>query len=155
MGKKSKQDFLETSCQILKTEHRNKNPNFHNPNSSDTSSIPLDQTKFIKLSNLSDNRSLHLFIGENEYTSVNRARKSRLISFFTDDESIYSFRKYKEIMINDVVLILKDDVLKWQDIICSCKDYLKKKTCLHVVSMARTIGKNEIIGSVFLARARL
>ena len=138
-------EFLITTPKILKFEFNNKVPNFHNPICHDGSSIPMDQAKFIKLSNLGKNKSLHLFIGVNNFNSATRERKDRIIDFYCEVNREYTFRECKEIMVGETVIIVNNNIVKWQDITCSCRDYLKTNTCLHVVSMAREKGKEEIL----------
>ena len=124
------------------------------PTSFDVSNVHRDESRFINLANLSVNQNLYLFIGAGNFNSVNRNRKNSIIDLFTEIEREFTFRECKEIMTNEIVLIVTYEIIKWQDIVCSCYGFLKKKTCLYVVSMARDMNKEDILGSIFLPRER-
>ncbi|KAI5152360.1 hypothetical protein ENBRE01_2769 [Enteropsectra breve] len=60
------------------------------------------------------------------------------------------FSNYVEFFQNHAFICVKKDIVNWQDVVCSCKIFLKKKRCVHVFSYLKLSKKDNIVSEVLI-----
>ena len=81
---------------------------------------------------------------------MTRERKDQIIDFYCEVNREYIFRECNDIMRGETVIIVNNNIVKWKDITCSCRDYLKtKRVCMLSVWLEKR-GKRKYYDQFFV-----
>ena len=147
--------FMNKCCMILNYVEETTYPCFLYPGLIKT---PYNESiaKFKLLGSIGENCNLFLFLGERSYSSITPGFSRDLYKFHTEDlDFCPSMKKVRESYSLETVLIIVDEVTLWHHVKCSCKPFLKSKTCRHIAIWAEKNDKFSVFNSVFGASKNL